>query len=144
MRATGAVLPLHIVVGACKQAAAEAVEAHAIDVPIYDSPQLLQWATQLALGPMCERLLRHFEFEALVCWDSWQVTAVCTSRNAQAILAEKCGLPPTGAHVSGAPVFVRVGSWVRVGGERPPAHVRLGPWEQPSGGALCGLLQVRV
>jgi len=121
IRVTGAVVPSQIVRAASAHAAGINLQARAID---YDaswiSPALQQWARALAAGPLCDSVVRQFEFEALVCWKTWRVEPVAdVCRSASDILAESCGYSSSfpGKRVP------FVGMWA--GGDAPPLSLSI-------------------
>ena len=120
IRVTGGVVPLQIVHAACAHEAGICLQAAAIDRgPSARAPELLSWAQAVATGPLCESVVRQFEFEALVCWRTWQVTPVCTQRSSGSILSEECGYTSMPGQR-----MPRVGMWA--GGVPPPAGLSIG------------------
>ena len=79
IRATGRVVPRHLVLAACAHQAAKNVDSWAISHPEMHAsraPELAAWARGLACGPMCESLLCRFEFEALIETSTWTVELI--------------------------------------------------------------------
>ena len=83
------------------------------------APEVMRWAEAVATGPLCESVVRQFQYEALVCWSTWEVTPICTTRSAASILAGECGYTSMPGER-----MPRVGMWA--GGAFPPAWVSIG------------------
>ena len=92
------------------------------------------WARSVATGPLCLSVLRQFEFEALICWKTWEVHPIFQARGPADIFASECGYVAYGR-------AARVGVWV--GGMLPPTGIAIGAaaGEPPMllGGASIGV-----
>jgi hypothetical protein len=140
LRATGEVVPLQMVEGACKHQGQLTLQSLDIDYPNFGflSTDLVEWCSALADGPIRARVLSAFEFEALVCMKTWRVVLrvepaeAAMQRNGKEratthrdrsdaqILEEECDIP------RGAPPGhpgKRVGLWNTLGGWRVPPRL---------------------
>jgi hypothetical protein len=127
LRATGSVVPRALILQACEHQAILTLESRAFDAPaIRDVPGLRRWAIDLAVGPIQDLVLRRFEFEATVCWETWSVQRFATQRTAEAILRLECSY--RAPHLGGC--GARIGMWFGGGGP-PPAGVVTGEGDEP-------------
>ena len=135
LRATGAVIPLQMCEGACKHQGRLSLQSYHMSYPHlgFVSEALVEWCSALANGPLRDRVLRQFGFEALVCLKTWRVLRVdpadtaatlaggAPRRSARQILEDECGVP---RGVSGQP-GTHCGLWNVSGGWRVPAKLLL-------------------
>ena len=137
LRATGAVIPLQMCEGACKHQGRLSLQSYHMSYPHlgFVAEALVEWCSALANGPLRDRVLRHFGFEALVCMKTWRVIRVdppaaaaspapgsSARRSIRQILEDECGVP-RGAP-SGQP-GTHCGLWNVSGGWRVPAKLLL-------------------
>ena len=123
LRVTGRVVPSELIWEACRHEAEVCVRSQEMDAPWMRAVDgLLEWTERLATGMVRDLVLRRFEFEALVDWNTWQVELIRSSRGAAEILRSECYY--SDPRIGGAgPV---VGMWFG-GGKPPPAGTLLAP-----------------